>query len=125
MRPSPKRRKAGKPVGPNAKDMKWLMDLPHVSEDEAVRLILEAGERVHRLGLVLPSAATIGAVEANPEPEPLTKDPFVRRLESLGIKVTRENYLNLVAPGADPDDLDPELEASLPPELRLQGDGDE
>ena len=58
-------------------------------------------------------------------PKPLTRDPFIRRLESLGIKVTRVNYLNLVAPGADPDDLDAEIEASLPPELRLQGDGDE
>ena len=110
---------------PSAEDMTWLMDLPSVSEDEAIRLILEAGERVRRLELVLPSAATMRAVEANPEPEPLTRDPFVRRLESLGIKVTRENYLNLVAPGADPDDLDPEFEASLPPELRLQGDDDE
>jgi hypothetical protein len=58
-------------------------------------------------------------------PKPLTRDPFIRRLESLGIKVTRANYMNLVAPGADPDDLDAEIEASLPPELRLQGDGDE
>ena len=58
-------------------------------------------------------------------PKPLSKDPFIRRLESLGIKVTRANYLNLVAPGADPDDLAAELEASLPPELRLQGEGDE
>ena len=58
-------------------------------------------------------------------PKPLTRDPFIRRLESLGLQVTRENYLNLVAPGADPHDLDAELEASLPPELRLQGEGDE
>jgi len=125
MTMSPKRKTGGKPVGPCAEDMKWLMDSPHVSEDEAIRLILEAGERVRRLGLVQPNASTMGAVEANPEPEPQTKDPFIRRLESLGIKVTGENYLNLIAPGEDTKNLDAELEASLPPELRLRGDGDE
>jgi len=121
----PKRKTGGKPVEPGAEDMTWLMDLPSVSEGEAIRLVLEAGERVHRLGLALPSAATTGAVEGKLEPEPLAKDPFVRRLENLGIKVTRENYLNLIAPGEGPKNLDAELEASLPPELRLQGDDDE
>jgi hypothetical protein len=44
---------------------------------------------------------------------------------TLGIPVTRANYLSLTAPEADPSDLDAEMEASLPPELRLQGEGDE
>jgi len=91
MTRSPKRKTGGKPVEPSAEDMTWLMDLPSVSEDEAIRLILEAGERVRRLGLVLPSTSTMGAVEANPEPEPLTRDPFVRRLESLGLQVTGQH----------------------------------
>lgn len=42
-----------------------------------------------------------------------------------GIPVNRVNYHALTAPEDDPNDLDAELEASLPPELRLQGDGDE
>jgi len=57
-------------VEPSAEDMTWLMDLPSVSEDEAIRLILEAGERVRRLGLVLPSTSTMGAVEDNPGQDP-------------------------------------------------------
>ena len=101
------------------------MNQPVVCDHEIHRLIAEASNRVGRFSTVPPSASTMGAGEANPVPEPLTRDPFVRRLESLGLQVTRENYLNLVAPGADPHDLDAELEASLPPELRLQGDGDE
>jgi hypothetical protein len=57
--------------------------------------------------------------------QPEVQDPLVRRMITLGIPVTRANYLSLTAPEADPSDLDAEMEASLPPELRLQGEGDE
>ena len=66
---------------------------------------------------------TAGDQEA---PKPVeTQDPWVRRMIAFGIPVTRVNYLSLTAPEADPNDLDAELEASLPPELRLQDEGDE
>jgi len=58
-------------------------------------------------------------------PPSVTLDPFVQRMVLLGIPVTRRNYLRIVAPEAEPTDLDAELEASLPPELQLKGDGDE
>ena len=66
-----------------------------------------------------------GATEGTTAPQPVSLDPFVRRMVRLGIPVTRGNYLRLVAPEADPADLDAELEASLPPELQLQGDDDD
>ena len=53
------------------------------------------------------------------------QDAWIRRMITLGIPVTRVNYLALTAPEADPNDLDAELEASLPPELRFQDEGDE
>jgi len=51
---------------------------------------------------------------------PEVQDPWVRRMIALGIPVTRKTYLSLTAPEADPDDLDAELELSLPPELRIK-----
>jgi len=53
------------------------------------------------------------------------QDPWVRRMIALGIPVTRANYLSLTAPEADPDDLDPELELALPPELRIKDDDED
>jgi hypothetical protein len=73
----------------------------------------------------MPKASTVGTDKAAPEPALLSKDPFIRRMIALGIPVSRANYLNIVAPGANPDDLDAELEVSLPDELRLSVDDDE
>ena len=120
------RNRQNKHLEPSAEDLEWLINQPVVCDQDLIRLLAEARERVHRLGIVLPSTSTMGlGGEVRTEPEPVTKDPFIRRLESLGVKVSRENYLNLVAPGVDPDHLDAELEASLPPELRVQDKGDE
>ena len=39
-------------------------------------------------------------------------------MEKNGIPVTRINYVKHAGIDGDPDDLDPEIEASLPPELQ-------
>jgi len=56
---------------------------------------------------------------------PEVQDPWVRRMIALGIPVTRATYLSLTAPDAAPDDLDPELELALPPELRVKDEDED
>ena len=46
-------------------------------------------------------------------------DPIVEHLKSLGRPVTREAYLAFAYPEGVEEPLDAELEAMLPPELRL------
>ena len=45
------------------------------------------------------------------------QDPILEALKTLGLPVTRENYLELAYPDGVPEDS-AELEASLPEELR-------
>ena len=46
--------------------------------------------------------------------------PILRILQESGTPVTRANYLALSSPGVNPkNQLDPEAELELPPELRL------
>jgi hypothetical protein len=49
-------------------------------------------------------------------------DPILQALKAHGIPVTRRNYIALMDPGADPDNLHPELELELPVELRASFD---
>jgi hypothetical protein len=46
-------------------------------------------------------------------------------MKSRGIPLTRENYLALADPEADPNDYPAEMEAELPRELRLGYQEDE
>jgi hypothetical protein len=52
-------------------------------------------------------------------------DGTVRILQSLGLPVTRENYLMLAFAGHPPKELDGEIEAMLPEELRAEEDSEE
>ena len=45
------------------------------------------------------------------------EDPLMRLMRRFGMSVTRENYLNLAFLG-EPSEMDAELEAILPSELR-------
>jgi len=56
----------------------------------------------------------------SPTPVGQAQDPVIRRMLALGVEVNRRNYLTIVDPGANPDDLDAEVEASLPEELRIK-----
>jgi len=49
-------------------------------------------------------------------------DPILAEMKSRGIPVTRENYIAMAHPGADPTDYPVELEMELPVELRLWKD---
>ena len=58
--------------------------------------------------------------DSSPQPG---QDPIISRMITLGIPVTRSNYLSIVDPTADPENLDAEVEASLPPELQVPDEG--
>jgi hypothetical protein len=58
------------------------------------------------------------------EPEP-RRDPTISLMISLGIAVTRANYIHLVDPGADPDDYPAEMEAEFPAEVRESGEDED
>ena len=45
-------------------------------------------------------------------------------MTTLGIRPTRENYVHMIDPGADPEDLDAEVEAALPEQFRVAPDED-
>ena len=54
---------------------------------------------------------------SNPRPGPY---PILEMLQEQGIPATRANYLAVSHPGKDPEEqLHPEAELELPPELRL------
>ena len=49
------------------------------------------------------------------------KDPILKALQTMGLPVTRENYLALMDPMLDPDEpLDAEIEGSLPLDLQFE-----
>lgn len=48
-----------------------------------------------------------------------TKDTVLEFMERNGIELTRENYLQLAYMGEVPDEIDPEIEFSLPEMFQL------
>ena len=66
-----------------------------------------------------PSETSPGA--STPQPG---QDPIISLMTTLGIRPTRENYVHMIDPGADPDDLDAEIEGALPEQFRVAPDDD-
>ena len=77
-----------------------------------------SAESVPQSGRADCSAGDGGATgSAESAPQSGQEDPLVRLMRRFGMSVTRENYVNLAFLG-EPPEMDAELEAILPPELR-------